>query len=161
MNIAIIYLIITIIFSFILIFNEYKNIKAIKYSFLIYSIMFLLLIFIFDSNFIYIFFKSIISITVYPNYLTFIIIVLISIFVFILSLLQKNKSKIFKISSYILFSVSFLCYNMLNSLNIDFNLYQDYYEGLGVVIARVEVYTFIVWILINVIMLIIKRGKNE
>ena len=76
-------IILSVSFFITLIFNYKLKNNIIKYSFLGYSFIFLLLVFLSDNNFIYQFLKQVITYVWYPSYLLFVITVIINILIFI------------------------------------------------------------------------------
>ncbi len=151
-------ILITICFLVILILNlENKN-KIINYSFMIISIVEIILIVFRDNSFIYEFLKAMITYIWYPNYLIFIIILLISIITFLITLI-KERDKVNKILNYILFSICFSCYLIYLDLNIDVSLYSNLYSTKSLIILRIISITFIIWIIIKLILRI--RGKKN
>jgi len=111
-------IIIAISFVFILIFNQKIKSKVIKFSFLTTCLIYLILILIFDNNFIYELLKSSITYIWYPNYLLLVLTILISILIFIYTILKENLSLKNKIINYILFSIMFSLYIIFKRLNI-------------------------------------------
>ena len=146
-------------FIIILLLNIKLKSKVLKYSFLIYSLLFLFLIIIYDNNFIYEFLKNIITYIWYPNYLLFVITVICDIIVFIYTLFRKKMNVISKILNYINFSIAFICYTIFLKLNIDPSIYSDYYQNNVLIIVRITTIAFLVSLLINVIVKM--RGKHE
>ena len=152
-------ILIAISFSIILIFNSKFSNKIIKYSFLFFSLIFLILIFILDSNFIYEFLKAIITYLWYPNYLIFVISIIFSIILFIVNILKKEKMLIKNILTYLMFSICLACYIIFLSLDIDVSLYSDLYQSNSLVLMRTVSISFIIYIISLFILRL--RGKNE
>lgn len=145
--------------------NKLKN-KTLKILFLLFSLIYLVLIILTDNNFVYDFLKAVISYIWYPSYLLFIITVIFSIVIFIISFLKRNnitfkgKSYILKkYSNYCLFIICFLCYNIFQTLEIDSSLYTSLYSGSGIILMRIVNISFILWLIFNIILKY--RGRNE
>ena len=158
-NPIIISILLSISFIIILILNNNIKSKVINIFFYVLSLAFLILIILFDNSFIYSFLKTIITYLWYPNYLLFVITILVSIIVFILTLLRKKIDLVNKILNYILFIIMFSCYNIYNSFGIDASLYEELYQLRSVIILRIVNITFFIWLIIKVILKV--RGKNE
>lgn len=157
MNIMIISILLSLSFILILLINNQKN-KLIKHSFIFLSLIFLILILIYDNNYIYELLKSIITYIWYPNYLIFTTVILISIIIFIYNLLKNNKI-IYKITSYILFGISFSCYMTFLGFSIDPLISSSLYSTKSLIIMRIETITFLIWIIVNCFFKI--RGRYE
>ena len=156
-------IILSIAYIVILIINIKLNNKKINNLFLVYSIVYLLLILLFDHNFIYQFFKELISYIWFPNYLSYVITNIIIIIIFIFTLIKKKKNnynfKFNRIISYILFVISFVCYNIYQSLGIDSSIYSEYYSNNSMILVRITSISFIIWLICTIILKI--RGKYE
>jgi len=144
----------------ILFFNSYafKN-KKIKYLYILFSLVFLLLIIILDNSFIYEFLKTVIKYLWYPNYLLFVISVLCSIILLLYTLLKKEMFLINRVINYLLFCISYSCYLIFISFDIDPLLYSSLYQDKSLIVMRIETITFLITLIINIILKI--RGSNE
>ena len=154
-------IILAISFVFILILNQKLKSKIIKISFTIFSLIYLILILIFDNKFLYEFFKAIITYLWYPNYLLFVITILMSIIVLIYSILKKRLPFRNKVINYLLFSILFSCYIIFQRLQIDTDLYSSLYSSNSLIILRITSITFIVWFILNIIFKLLDRSKYE
>ncbi|MBR3660748.1 MAG: hypothetical protein IKN63_02470 [Bacilli bacterium] len=143
-------IIVSVVFLILLIFNYTFENKMIKNIFLIYSCIYLILILFFDHNFIYELFKTMITYIWYPNYLLFVMTTLITLIILIYTLVKKYMKKINMIINYILVIITFVCYNMFNTLDIDPLIASELYTTLPLVIMRVANISFVVWIIITV-----------
>ena len=146
-------------FLVILLINFKLKSKIIKYSFLIYFIIFLFLIIFYDNSFVYEFLKQIITYLWYPSYLLFVITVICDIIIIIYTLFRDKLNIISKIINYINFLIGFACYIIFLRLNIDPNIYSEYYKSNSLTIVRITTITFLISLLVNVIIKI--RGKYE
>ena len=99
-------IILALAFFFILLYNNTLKNKIVNIMFLSLSLIYLILIIIFDNNYIYELLKALITYIWYPNYLLFVTTILFSIFIFIFTLLKKINLKQ-KILNYLLFCLNF------------------------------------------------------
>ena len=159
LNLFIMFGLLLISFLVIFVLNSNLNNKIIKYLFLIYSVVYLLLIILFDNNYIYLFLKAVITYVWYPNYLLFVITVIISIVLFIYSLISKKTNIINKFANYMNFFISFFCYNTFLSLKIDPLLYSELYSNKSLLLMRISTISCIAIILINILLKV--RGKYD
>ena len=157
--VSIISIIISVSLFIILFFNNSFKSKIIRYSFIIYLIIFLLLIILFDNLFIYDFLKSVITYILYPDYLLFVITILFSIIILLLTLFNNKIKIINKILNYIIFVIAFSCYNIFISFDIDTTIYSELYQNKSLITMRVMTISMLLWIIINIILKI--RGKYE
>ena len=155
----IIFILLLIAFLVILIINDKKNNKLIKYSFIIYSIIYFLLIILFDNNYIYEFLKAMITYIWYPTYLLFVITIIVSIILFIYSLLSKKITFLNKLANYIFFLITFVCYNTFLSLKIDPTIYSELYTNNSLLLMRIASIFCLASIIINIILRM--RGKYD
>lgn len=156
---TIISIILAICFFVILLFNDKIKKKIFKYIFLFFGLIYFIFVIFLDSNFIYEFLKAIITYLWYPNYLIFVIVILFSIIVLMISLLKKEKNKLINLITYLLFSICFACYLIFLNYDIDINSYSSLYQFKTLLLMRIVTISFMVWILINVF--IRMRGKYE
>ena len=153
-------IILALAFFFILLYNNTLKNKIVNIMFLSLSLIYLILIIIFDNNYIYELLKALITYIWYPNYLLFVTTVLFSIFIFIFTLLKKINLKQ-KILNYSLFCLNFSYYIIFLRLNIDLKSYTSYYSSNSLLVLRISSITVIIWIILSLILHIIKRGNNE
>lgn len=153
-------IILALAFFFILLYNNTLKNKIVNIMFLSLSLIYLILIIIFDNNYIYELLKALITYIWYPNYLLFVTTVLFSIFIFIFTLLKKINLKQ-KILNYSLFCLNFSYYIIFLRLNIDLKSYTSYYSSNSLLVLRISSITVIIWIILSLILHIIERGKNE
>ena len=147
-------------FFFILLYNNTLKNKIVNIMFLSLSLIYLILIIIFDNNYIYELLKALITYIWYPNYLLFVTTILFSIFIFIFTLLKKINLKQ-KILNYSLFCLNFSYYIIFLRLNIDLKSYTSFYSSNSLLVLRISSITMIVWFILTFIFKIIERGKNE
>lgn len=152
-------IILAISFVFILICNHKLKSKIIKVSFLFLSILFLILITIFDNNYIYELLKVVIIYLWYPNYLMFVTTIFISIIILIYSLVRKKISFKRKILNYILFGISFASYITFLRLDIDTSLYTSLYSNSSLILLRIVTISSTIWIFITIIFKLIEKRK--
>ena len=152
-------IILAIAFLTILLFNFKLKSKVIKYSFLIYFSLFLLLIILYDNNFVYEFLKQMITYLWYPNYLLFVITVICDIIIIIYTLFKEKLNNVSKIINYINLLIAFACYIIFLRLNIDPNIYSEYYKSTPLMLVRITTISFLISLIINIIIKI--RGKYE
>ena len=155
----IMFILLIISFLVILIMNNKKNSKVVKYSFIIYGVIYLFLIVLLDNSYIYEFLKALITYIWYPTYLLFVVTVIISIVLFIYSILSKKIDILSKIVNYIFFLCSFVCYNTFLSLKIDPLIYDELYSSNSLLLMRINNIVFIVTIILNIILRM--RGKYD
>lgn len=153
-------IILALAFFFILLYNNTLKNKIVNIMFLSLSLIYLILIIIFDNNYIYELLKALITYIWYPNYLLFVTTVLFSIFIFIFTLLKKINLKQ-KIINYSLFCLNFSYYIIFLRLNIDLKSYTSYYSSNSLLVLRISSITVIIWIILSLILHIIERGNNE
>lgn len=153
-------IILALAFFFILLYNNTLKNKIVNIMFLSLSLIYLILIIIFDNNYIYELLKALITYIWYPNYLLFVTTVLFSIFIFIFTLLKKINLKQ-KILNYSLFCLNFSYYIIFLRLNIDLKSYTSYYSSNSLLVLRISSITVIIWIILSLILHIIERGNNE
>ena len=153
-------IILALAFFFILLYNNTLKNKIVNIMFLSLSLIYLILIIIFDNNYIYELLKALITYIWYPNYLLFVTTILFSIFIFIFTLLKKINLKQ-KILNYSLFCLNFSYYIIFLRLNIDLKSYTSYYSSNSLLVLRISSITVIIWIILSLILHIIKRGNNE
>ena len=152
-------IIMSICFLVILLYNIKLKNKIINYSFLIIGLVNIILIIIIDSNFIYDFLKAIITYLWYPNYLIFVIVILINLVLLIISLLNNKMNIINKIINYLLFIISFFCYISFIRLDIDIDLYSSLYQNNSLTIMRIVTISFLIGSLVKVLIKV--GGKYE
>ena len=155
----IIFILLLISFLVIFIMNNKQNNKIIKYMFLVYGIIYLLLIVLLDNNYIYEFLKALITFVWYPSYLLFVITIISSIILFIYSLLNKKINIISKYINYAFFLISFVCYNTFLSLDIDPSIYSELYTSKSLLLMRIGNILFIAVLLANIVLKV--RGKYD
>ena len=143
----------------ILMYNTKLQNNIIKYSFVFLGFMFSILIIVLDNKFIYQFLKAIITYLWYPNYLIFVIVILINIISLIFSFFNKKKNIINKIINYILFIISFACYIIFYNYDIDVNLASSLYQVKSLILMRIVTISSIIGIIVK--LFIMMRGKNE
>ena len=153
-------IILSLAFFFILLYNNTLKNKIVNIMFLSLSLIYLILIIIFDNNYIYELLKALITYIWYPNYLLFVTTILFSIFIFIFTLLKKINLKQ-KILNYSLFCLNFSYYIIFLRLNIDLKSYTSYYSSNSLLVLRISSITVIIWIILSLILHIIERGNNE
>ena len=149
----------SICFFIVLLCNLKMKNKIIHSLFLIFGLIYIILILIFDNNFIYPFLKSTITYIWYPNYFIFVLVIISSVVILIITLLNNKKSKLFKIISYFLFSICLACYIIFLELDIDPNLYSSLYQKNSLFLMRIVTISFLIWLLICIYVKV--RGKNE
>lgn len=154
-------IIIALSFSFILICNYKLKSRVIKISFLGLTFLFLILIMIFDNNYIYSLLKLVISYFWYPNYLMFTTTILFSVILLIYSLVKNKLSFKNKIINYLLFSISFSTYIIFNRLNIDTNLYSSLYSTNSLIVLRIVTISFAIWLVLTIIFKLLDRRYYE
>ena len=153
-------IILALAFFFILLYNNTLKNKIVNIMFLSLSLIYLILIIIFDNNYIYELLKALITYIWYPNYLLFVTTILFSIFIFIFTLLKKINLKQ-KILNYSLFCLNFSYYIIFLRLNIDLKSYTSYYSSNSLLVLIISSITVIIWIILSLILHIIERGNNE
>ncbi|MGN1353197.1 MAG: hypothetical protein ACI4WF_03930 [Bacilli bacterium] len=153
-------IILVLAFFFILLYNNTLKNKIVNIMFLSLSLIYLILIIIFDNNYIYELLKALITYIWYPNYLLFVTTILFSIFIFIFTLLKKINLKQ-KILNYSLFCLNFSYYIIFLRLKIDLKSYTSYYSSNSLLVLRISSITVIIWIILSLILHIIERGNNE
>lgn len=156
---TIISIILAICFFVILTFNNKEKNKIIKIVSILFCLVLLTFIFLLDSNFIYEFLKAIITYLWYPNYLIYVIIILVSVVNLLISLLKKEQNKIKYIINNFLFSICLGSYLIFLNFNIDITLYSSLYQPKVLLLMRIVTISFIIWGFINIY--IRMRGKNE
>ena len=154
-------IIVSIVFLILLIFNYSFENKMIKNIFLIQSCVYLILILFFDHNFIYELFKTIITYIWYPNYLLFVLTTLIALIILIYTLIKKYVKKINMIINYILVIITFICYNIFNTLDIDPLIVSELYNTLPLIIMRVANISFMVWVIITIGLKIRRKYEKQ
>ena len=154
-------IIIALSFSFILICNYKLKSRVIKISFLGLTFLFLILIMIFDNNYIYSLLKLVISYLWYPNYLMFTTTILFSVILLIYSLVKNKLSFKNKIINYLLFSISFSTYIIFNRLNIDTNIYSSLYSTNSLIVLRIVTISFAIWLVLTIIFKLLDRRYYE
>lgn len=158
--VLIIVLVLGLSYLVILLKNNVVQNKIIKYLFVSYSLIFLIFIIMLDNNFIYIFLKNLITYLWYPTYLIFVITVIINIIYFVYTLLSNKISIINKTINCCLFIISFGCYVVFLSSNIDPTLYSSLYSTLSLSIMRINNISFLLGKIFNFLMKKI-GGKHE
>ena len=146
-------------FLVILLLNHKRDSKIIKYSFIVYGVIYFFLIILLDNSYIYEFLKAIITYVWYPTYLLFVITIIFSIILFIYSILSKKLNLLNKIINYVFFLCSFVCYNTFLSLKIDPLIYEELYSNNSLLLMRITNIFFITTIILNII--IRMRGKYD
>ena len=154
-------LLLAISFFIILIINTKVKSKTIKYLFLILSLIFLVLITIFDNHYVYLLLKSLITYIWYPNYLIFVSSILISNIILIYTCLNNKLSIKRKIINYLIFSISYTSYIIFSRLNIDINSYSSLYQNNSLTILRIETISFLTWFILTIIFKLIDRSSYE
>ena len=147
-------------FIFILICNQKLKSKAIKLSFLVLAIIFLILLLVYDTSYVYELLKCFITYFWYPNYLLFVSTVLISIVILIYTILNKKLKIYEKIANYLLFCISFPCYITFQRLDIDPKIYSSLYEYPSIMITRIVTISFMVWLIITLIFKLVSRRSR-
>ena len=153
-------IIVSISFLILLIFNYTFENKIIKNIFVGYSVIFLILILFFDENYIYELFKFLVTYLWYPNYLLFVMTVVITLIILIYTLIKKYLKKNNTIINYILVTISFICYNMFNILNINSDINSELYSVIPLTIMRVTTISFAIWIIITVILKVWRKYEK-
>lgn len=154
-------IILAISFFVILIINTKIKSKTIKYSFLILSLIFLVLITIFDNNYVYLLLKNLITYIWYPNYLIFVSTIILSNIILIYTCLNNKLSNKRKILNFLIFSISFTSYIIFSRLNIDINSYSSLYQTNSLIVLRIESISFITWFILTIIFKVIDRSFHE
>lgn len=154
-------IILAISFFVILIINNKLKSKTIKYLFLILSLIFLVLITIFDNNYVYLLLKNLITYIWYPNYLIFVTVILLSDIILIHTGFNNKLSIKRKILNYLIFSISFSCYIIFLRFNIDITSYSSLYQSNSLIILRIESISFIAWFILTIIFKVIDRSSYE
>ena len=153
-------LILAISFFFILLCNLKLKSKIISISFLVLSLVYLILIVLFDNNYIYQVLKALITYLWYPNYLILVTVVLLSIFNFIYTVIKKKQNKIIKIVVYLEFCLTFVCYLTFLRLGINENSYVSLYSTNSLILMRIVTISFIVSIIGITIIKRVNRGSK-
>ena len=159
--VVIISIILAISFLMILLYNTKLNNKLIKIVFLVLAISFLISILVFDTNYVYDLLRSIITYFWFPNYLVFITTILISIIIFIFTLLKKKINFEDKVKNYLLFSICFSIYIIYLRQEIDTTLYEALYSNTSLILMRIVTITFTIYLIVTIIFRIKGRVKNE
>lgn len=154
-------IILAISFIFILICNHKLKSKVLKFSFLILSLIFLILIIVFDNIYIYEILRKFFRFIWYPNYFIFTTIVLFSVINLIYTILNNKKNFKNKIINYLLFGISFSSYIIFTRLDIDVNSYTSLYSNKSLTILRILSITFLCWLILTIIFKYCKRGNHE
>lgn len=160
-SVIIISIVLALCFFAILICNNKFKSKVVKFSFLILSLFYLGSILLFDSSYVHELLKSLITYIWYPNYLIFVCVILISIFILIYTLLKKKMDLKIKIMNYFIFCLDFVCYITFIRLKIDVTSYSSLYSLKSLVIMRIVTISFLIWVIVRLVLKGIKRGKNE
>ena len=145
-------------FFFILLCNHVLKNKLIKLLFIILSSIYLVLIFVFDNQFVYQLFKTFITYFWYPNYLIFVTLIIISVIIFLVSLFKKKLSMVDKTLNDYLFCLNFSCYIIFLRLGIDTSLYSSLYSTESLTIMRIVTVTFTIWLIIKICLKYFIRG---
>ena len=153
-------LILAIAFLFLLIINHKFKSKVIKISFLVLSLIFLILIATFDNKYILEFLKLMITYLWYPNYLMFTSTVFLSILILIKTLLTKKIFLIKNIFNYLFFVCCFACYIIHTRLDIKLDLYSSLYSTPALITRRIVSIFFLIWLILTIIFKLMKRGQN-
>ena len=153
-------IILSLTFLFLLIFNNFYKKKALKILFFSLSIIYLTVIFFFDYKFIYELLKVFITYIWYPNYLLFVLNVILSIIILIYTLF-KEKNYLIKIINYCIFSLNTACYIIFQRLNINLDSYVSLYSDNSITILRISSFSIVIWLVLAIIFRLLKRGKNE
>lgn len=152
-------ILLAICFFILLLFNYKLKKKSINYLFLIFSLVYLIIIILLDDEFVYQFLRSVITYIWYPNYLIFVIVILFSIIILMITILNNQKNRLLSIISYLLFSICLSCYIIFISLDIDPTLYSSIYQENSLILMRTVTISLLIWILIQIYVKV--RGKNE
>ena len=147
-------------FLFILICNQKLKSKVIKLSFLVLAIIFLILLLVYDTSYVYELLKYFITYFWYPNYLLFVSTVLISIVILIYTILNKKLKIYERIANYLLFCISFPCYIAFQRLDIDPKIYSSLYEYPSIMITRIVTISFMVWLIVTLIFKLVNRRSR-
>ena len=152
-------ILLAICFFILLLFNYKLKKKSINYLFLIFSLVYLIIIILLDDEFVYQFLRSVSTYIWYPNYLIFVIVILFSIIILMITILNNQKNRLLSIISYLLFSICLSCYIIFISLDIDPTLYSSIYQENSLILMRTVTISLLIWILIQIYVKV--RGKNE
>ena len=159
--VALVSIILAISFFLILIYNTKLKNKFIKIVFMILAICFLISILVLDNAYVYELLKSIITYFWYPNYLIFVTTILISVIIFIFTLLKKKLKLIKYIKNYLLFIVVFPVYIIYLRQEIDTTLYTSLYSKTSLTLMRIVTISFTIWLIVTIILRIKDRGKKH
>lgn len=155
-------IIIAIAFLVILVLNHFVKSKMIRFSFLLYAIIFIVLLLALDVSFIKEFLTTFITYFYYPNYLFFTISVLFSSSVLVYTLIKKNMDTKVKCLNYLLFIIHFASYLIYQRLNIDINVATSLYSANSLLVMRIVTISSIGWFILNLLLKLINlRKKSE
>ncbi len=150
-----------ITFFLILLLNHTLKNRLLKLVLLLLGFTCFVLILVFDNPYIYQLLRFLIAYFWYPDYLTFVTVILLSVLIFIYTILREKKSLLKKILNYIMFSIAFCTYIIFQRIDINPESYTSLYSSDSLIVMRILTISFAVWILITIIINIIKRGKDE
>ena len=145
----------------ILIINSNIRNNIIKVSFLLFSIIFSIIILVFDTSYILTLLNYLIKTIWYPDYLIFVSISLISIIVLIYTLLNNKLFLKEKITNYSLFSINYSIYMIFNASNIDVTSYTSLYSSKSLLLLRMATISFLVWLILTLIFKILTKLKRS
>lgn len=163
MNVMIITsIIMAMAFWLILFINTKRQNKIVHVAFQIFIFLFLMLLIIFDNNYVLELLKSSITYFTYPSYLLYISTVIITNVIMLYTFVKRDLDIKNKILNYTLFVIIFIAYISFNSLGIDSSLYNSLYTSYSLIFLRLTTITFSLWFVITIgikyIRILFKKG---
>ena len=144
-------IILSISFLIILLYNDKLKNKLIKVIFMVLAISFMISILILDIDYVYDLLRTLITYFWYPNYLIFVTTILISVIIFLITLLKKKLKLKIKIKNYLLFAISFSSYIIYLRQGIDITMYEALYSNISLILMRIETISFTIWLITTII----------
>lgn len=130
----------------ILVINENKQNKIIKYSFLglffIASVIFLY----FNQEIIDQVLRMLIRYIYFPSFNSYLITIFLTLCVLLYSILSEKMSKIIKIVNYIFSCLLIVTYVIFMMLKVDVSSYNSLYSSISLICIRYSARAFIVWL---------------
>lgn len=135
----------------ILVLNITDKSKIIKYSFVIFMVSFIVLLFLVNEIIMDYIMSVIIRYWYFPTFSSILATVMISIFIFLFNILREDINDKERIINYIFASLILIAYVIFTIQNIDINSYNALYSDGSLLCLRYISRCFIVWIIIIII----------
>lgn len=149
-------LIVYILLVFILIINEEKKSKIIKYAFIFLFFLLSMSFLYFNQTIIDQVLRSVIEYIYFPNFVAYLITIFLTLCIFLYSVFNEQMHRKIKIINYIFSGILIVSYIVFMMLNVDVSSYNALYDSTSLICLRCGTRIFLGWM---VSILILKYYK--